>query len=133
MSADSVARAFVQCLQSAEASRNVAPLVDLFAEDAIVGSIGLKEPGRGHAAAAEFWAKYLATFRRIRSEFQHTHAAGVLCVLEWRSQGELADGSPIDYRGVSILELIGDRIRRFEAYYDSAAFVPNGWSHLDRK
>ena len=43
--------------------------------------------------------------------------------LEWESEGALPTGAPIRYRGVSLLEFAGDRVKRFRTYYDSAAFV----------
>jgi hypothetical protein len=43
--------------------------------------------------------------------------------LVWTSDGALKGGHPIRYRGTSILEVEGDKVRRFETIYDSAAFV----------
>ena len=47
-------------------------------------------------------------------------------VLEWVSRGALPDGAPVEYRGVSVLEVEGDRVRKFRTYYDSAVFLPQG-------
>lgn len=43
--------------------------------------------------------------------------------LEWAASGALPNGHPIDYRGVSVLDLGESEVRGFRAYYDSAAFL----------
>ena len=42
-------------------------------------------------------------------------------VLEWTSRGRGRDGQPVDYSGVSVLDLRGDKVRRFRAYFDTRA------------
>ena len=67
-------------------------------------------------------------FRKIRSEFTHVIEGGGGAVLEWVSRGALADGRPVEYKGVTVLETDGGRIRRCRTYYDSAVFTPRGGS-----
>ncbi|BAC90001.1 nuclear transport factor 2 family protein [Gloeobacter violaceus] len=113
---------FMQTLQHTEQSGDVESLVNLFAEDAELSNLVLTEPLRGLAGARQFWSDYLGAFGQIRSHFERAIAADNAAVLEWVSEGKLHSGEPIRYRGVSILEIEGDRVRRFRSYYDSAAF-----------
>jgi ketosteroid isomerase-like protein len=114
---------FMRRLRAAEASRDAGPLVEVFADDAELSNLARQEPARGRAGAEEFWRDYLSAFKTIRSEFTHTIEGDGGTLLEWESSGELPNGSPIRYRGVSVLEVAGDRVKRFRTYYDSAAFV----------
>ncbi|MCP6390939.1 nuclear transport factor 2 family protein, partial [Klebsiella pneumoniae] len=79
-------------------------------------NLARQEPHRGRYGAAAFWAEYLKAFARVRSEFTHVAEADGTATLEWTSSGELPSGRPIAYRGVSILELAGDRVHRFRTY-----------------
>lgn len=125
--ASQLAERFMQALQQIEQTKDVAPLVELFSEDAEVTNIALNEPLRGNNGVREFWQKYLEQFQHIRSTFnevleQQAESGGHI-VLEWQSEGALRQGAPINYRGVSILETASDRVQRFRSYYDSAAFI----------
>jgi ketosteroid isomerase-like protein len=114
---------FVRTLQQAEQSRDIEPLVELFTEDAELDKPAGPEPERGRDGARRFWESYLRAFGRIRSEFARIVESDTLAVLEWTSDGVLPDGRPLQYDGVSILELADGRVKRFRTYYDSAAFV----------
>jgi hypothetical protein len=78
---------------------------------------------RGRDGVRKFWEEYRRAFREVRSEFTAALFADGGASLEWASEWMLANGSPIAYRGVSILDVDGDRVRRFRTSYDSAAFV----------
>ena len=67
------------------------------------------------------------TVRRV--VFTDTRRADGSATLEWKSDGTLPDGKPISYRGVSLIDFDGDRVKRFRTYYDSAAFLPEGAKH----
>ena len=123
---DATAETFTRALQEAEQKRDPGPIVALFADDAELENLTAKSPATGRDGAQQFWAKYLDSFRRIASNFTHTHQAGDTAVLEWVSEGELPDGQPIRYRGVSVVEFAGGRVVKFRTYYDSAAFVAAG-------
>jgi ketosteroid isomerase-like protein len=125
--ASQMAETFMQTLQQIEQSKDPAPLVALFKDNAEVSNIALNEPLHGSEGVREFWEKYLEQFQQIRSTFnqvleQQTDSGGHI-VLEWQSEGTLRQGAPIKYRGASILEITGDRVLRFRSYYDSAAFI----------
>jgi ketosteroid isomerase-like protein len=42
---------------------------------------------------------------------------------------QLKSGTPIKYKGVSIVEFAGGKVKRFATYYDSAAFTSDGSKH----
>jgi ketosteroid isomerase-like protein len=126
-----VADRFTAALAEAERSGDPQPLAELFTADAELTNLAKPEPSRGAVGARGFWADYLKAFGNIRSEFDHKVMGDTTAVLEWTSEGTLPTGKPIRYRGVSILEVRGDRVGKFRTYYDTAAFVtpaaePNG-------
>jgi len=115
------ARQFMQTLQEAERSGDVGPLAALFAPDAELSNLARPDPHRGVDETHAFWADYLGFFGQIRSTFTHVLESHDGVVLEWVSDGTLRAGSPVSYRGVSVLEMKGGLVRRFRTYYDSAA------------
>ncbi|HEU4698301.1 MAG TPA: nuclear transport factor 2 family protein [Gemmatimonadales bacterium] len=117
---------FMDALQEAERTGTVEELVDLFADDAEATSLARSEPLSGRSGVREFWADYLRSFREIRSSFTNVIENDQGAVLEWRSRGTLADGRPVEYRGVSVLETDGRLIQRFRTYFDSAVFLGAG-------
>ena len=116
-----MADTFAKALQQTEESRDPEPLLRLFSDDAELHNLAIAQQGLD--GARRFWETYLAQFDRIRSEFSHFIESDGQAALVWTSDGALKDGQPIRYRGVSILEHDGEKVRRFETVYDSAAFV----------
>ena len=117
---------FMRVLQQFEATGELAPLLSLFDDDAEALNLGRTEPARGADQVEGFWRDYRSIFRALRSEFTHVIEGKDGAVLEWISRGTLLNGEPVEYKGVSVLETGGDRIRRFRTYYDSAVFLPGG-------
>jgi ketosteroid isomerase-like protein len=115
---------FMDALRSAEAGHDPEPLAQLFTADAELSNLTRHGPWRGAAGCRQFWAEYLQSFGQIRSQFRNAIEVDGTAVLEWESEGTLPDGRPVRYRGVSILETAGGRVRRFRAYYDTAALHP---------
>lgn len=115
------AERFMAALQAFEADGNADQLAALFHDDAECTNLVHAE--RGRDGVRKFWAAYRQAFQNIRSTFSATLFADGGAALEWSSEGALADGAPIAYRGVSVLEIDGDRVRRFRTYYDTAPFV----------
>lgn len=113
---------FTQALQRLEESGQVDDLLTLFTEDCELENLAATTPVKGRDSAHQFWKNYYAAFQQIQSEFTRVLEGENLAVLEWTARGTLADGSPIEYRGVSILELAGEQVRRFQTYYDTGAF-----------
>ena len=123
---DRLSTAFMQSLQHAERTGELDRLLALFHDDAEALNLGRTEPAQGRDGLEEFWRTYLSAFREIRSEFTHVIEADEGAVLEWVSRGALPNGEPVEYRGVSVLEVDGEHVRRFRTYYDSAVFLPQG-------
>jgi ketosteroid isomerase-like protein len=117
---------FMRVLRQFEHSGDVGPLVALFHQDGEAVNLGRTEPARGHEEIEGFWRDYRAVFRTIRSAFTHVIEGQGGAVLEWVSRGELSNGEPVEYKGVTVLELEEERIRRCRTYYDSAVFMSGG-------
>ena len=117
---------FIRGLQGFERTGEVAPLVALFHEDGEAVNLGRTEPARGHEEIEGFWRDYRAVFRTIRSEFTHVIEGEGGSVLEWVSRGALSNGEPVEYKGVTVLEVEDGRVRRCRTYYDSAVFMSGG-------
>jgi ketosteroid isomerase-like protein len=114
---------FTRLLQEFEKSGNSDALVGLFANDCELSRLGQSHREEGSPGARAFWQQYLESFRRVHSRFTHTADEGNLSILEWVSDGELPAGTPVRYRGVSLLQWNGDRIARFATYFDSASLL----------
>lgn len=117
-----IAEKFVEALGRLEAERDLESIVSLFADDCEVGNVVTPEPFRGREGAREFWgAKYRDTFGEVRSTFRNVFAAENFAALEWTTEGAANDGTPIHYDGVSVLEIEGESVKRFRAYFDAGA------------
>ena len=113
-----VAERFKEALWRLEADREVEALVEVHAEDCSVGNVAVPKTFDGHDGLREFWTNYRNTFDQMESEFRNVFAdeAGH-AALEWTTQAT-EDGDSISYGGVSILEIEGDKVKRFMAYFD---------------
>ncbi|HEX8209847.1 MAG TPA: nuclear transport factor 2 family protein [Longimicrobium sp.] len=118
MTAASRAERFVDALYALEDGRDVEPLVTLHGDDADISNPLAPHRHTGPEGAREFWESYRGTFDSVRSEFHHTEDAGDASFLEWTSTGRTTQGRDFSYRGVSVVEWSGDRIRAFRTYFD---------------
>jgi ketosteroid isomerase-like protein len=109
---------FIAALGRLEQDRDVEPLVALHADGSDVGNVNAPERFHGPDGARRFWTEYRATFGEMRSEFRNIIATDDRAALEWTTTGTTADDKPVEYEGVSILEINGDTIARFRAYFD---------------
>ena len=117
---EQLARRFIEALGRLEAVRDLESITALFAEGCEVGNITSPEKFHGREGAREFWgAKYRDTFGEVESTFRNVFATPGHITLEWRTEGTAADGSPVAYDGVSILETDGEKVTRFRAYFDA--------------
>jgi ketosteroid isomerase-like protein len=111
---------FIEALGRLEAERDLETIVELFAPECEVGNVVSPDKFKGREGAREFWgAKYRDTFGEVRSTFRNVFPNEDGAVLEWTTEGTANDGTPIKYDGVSILEIKGERITRFRAYFDA--------------
>lgn len=112
------ARRFVDALSKLESEHDLEEIVTCFAEECEGGNVG-----RGHFygrdGARHFWKKYRETFTDIKSVFHNIIVSDDHAAIEWTSDGSSANGDPIHYSGVCILEMDGDYIKRFQAYFNA--------------
>jgi limonene-1,2-epoxide hydrolase len=113
-----VADSFVEALRKLEEDRDVEALVEIHTEDCEVGNIAVSETFRGHDGLREFWTEYRKTFGEMKSTFRNVFATEEGAALEWTTEGT-SNGDTVSYDGVSILEIEGDKVRRFMAYFDT--------------
>ena len=114
-----VADKFVEALWKLEEDRDVEALVEVHTEDCSVGNVAVSKTFSGHDGLREFWTDYRKTFDEMKSEFRNVFADDSRhAALEWTTKGT-EDGDTISYDGVSILEIEGDKVKRFMAYFDS--------------
>ncbi|HKT61150.1 MAG TPA: nuclear transport factor 2 family protein [Gemmatimonadales bacterium] len=124
--ATSLTDEFMRSLQHLELTGDAGPLVALFHDDGEAVNLGRTEPARGQEEIEGFWRDYRAVFKSIRSKFVHVIEGQGGAVLEWVSRGALANGEPVEYKGVTVLEVEAGRIHRCRTYYDSAVFLSGG-------
>jgi ketosteroid isomerase-like protein len=113
-----VAERFVEALRTLEDERDVEPLVEVHTEDCEVGNVSVPGTFTGHEGLREFWTSYRNTFGKMRSTFRNVLAAEDKAALEWTTEGT-SDGDEVSYDGVSILEIEGEKVKRFMAYFDT--------------
>lgn len=113
-----VAGRFIGALHRLEDQDDVGAIAELFAEGADLRNPAHAPKERGQEGARRFWRAYRGTFREIHSEFRNVVETDRAALLEWRSRGRTAEGRPVDYEGVSVLEFEDGRIRSFRAYFD---------------
>jgi limonene-1,2-epoxide hydrolase len=109
---------FINALAQLEEGREVEALIALYGDDATAGNINVPEQFHGPEGAQRFWTEYRGTFDTMKSEFRNVIATPERIALEWTTRGTSVEGKPIEYDGVSILEVAGDKITRFRAYFD---------------
>jgi hypothetical protein len=113
-----VANNFIEALWRLEEDEDVEPLVEIHTEDCEVGNVSVPGTFSGHEGLREFWTSYRGTFGEMRSEFRNVFATEEGAALEWTTTGT-SNGDSVSYDGVSVLEIEGDRVRRFMAYFDT--------------
>ena len=109
-------------LNTAEDTGKLDDLLALHAEDVTLRNM-TTQTWKGKDGAREFWQRYLSDFSEIHSDFTHHADMDSFGVMEWNAKGQLKDGQKIDYRGVSLIETDGQKVKAFRTYYDSAAFI----------
>jgi hypothetical protein len=113
-----IADSFVAAMWELEENENVEPLVEIHTEDCEVGNVSVPETFRGHEGLREFWTSYRSTFGEMKSEFRNVIATEEGAALEWATTGT-SNSDSVSYDGVSVLEIEGDKVRRFMAYFDT--------------
>ena len=121
MAEKSRAAEFIDALSRLEAGGELDPIVAMFDPAAEIGNPLTPHPLRGQAGVREFWASYRSTLGPIRSEFRVIIESDSSAALEWTSRGHAPAGGELIYSGVSVMEFVNDKIRRFQAYFDPRA------------
>ena len=120
---DDIVDRFVAALGDLHSTRDVGPLVELFADDATLRKLGMPHSEHGKEGARSFWHQYRDVFGSVDASFQHIASEDGIAFLEWTSEGTLSNGADFGYAGVSVLEAHGESIDSFRTYYDTAAFL----------
>ncbi|MCY7375826.1 MAG: nuclear transport factor 2 family protein [Pyrinomonadaceae bacterium] len=113
--AENTAKNFIDALKKLESDRDLDTICGLFNEDAKVGNVVTSDKNIG---VKEFWTSYRDTFDTVSSTFHNEIITGETAALEWTTTGTSSGGSEFQYDGVSVLEIEGDKITRFHAYFD---------------
>ena len=116
----SIAHRFVRALQQLEDQSDATAICALFSPNATLQN-PLAPPRSGADGARAFWQEYRKSFGDIRSSFSKVGVGDGFALLEWTSVGSTASGAPVQYEGVSVLDVDGDAISRFRTYFDTQA------------
>ncbi len=114
---DSLVSRFISALETLERTGVPEPMLALFEDDASLSNSASERTFEGRRGAREFWRSYRSSFGDIQSRFTRVFESGALAALEWTAQGTLPSGQPIEYGGVTVLELAEDRIRTFRSSF----------------
>lgn len=112
---------FADALHKLEDNSDLETIVAMYTEDCEVGNVVVPEKYQGLEGARKFWTIYRDTFGQVHSEFRNIFGSENRAVLEWTTSGTSETGGDFSYDGVSILELEGDKVSRFRAYFDASA------------
>ena len=115
-------RAFIEALRELEETSDLERMVSLFDESAEISNPMDAAPHHGREGARRFWRTYRDSFEQIHSDFSRIVESDDAAMLEWTSRGVLRGDRPIDYSGVSVLELRDGKVRRFRTYFDARPF-----------
>jgi len=113
--AENTAKQFIDALHRLERDRDLETIVGLFSEDCEIGNVVTENKDIG---VKEFWTSYRESFGEVESTFRNEIITGGATALEWTTSGTNGEGHEFEYDGVSILEIEGDKITRFHAYFD---------------
>lgn len=109
---------FIEALHGLEEQGDLERMISMFSDQAELRNPTDDDPHRGRQGAQTFWDTYRRSFQEVHSDFRNVTETDDAVMLEWTSRGRLADGSPVEYDGVSVVEFQDGRIRRFRAYFD---------------
>ncbi|MEJ7619161.1 MAG: nuclear transport factor 2 family protein, partial [Pyrinomonadaceae bacterium] len=115
-----VGQKFAEALHRLEDSRDLEAMVAMYTEDCEIGNVVVPEKYHGHDGARKFWTIYRDTFGEARSEFRNIFGGESRAALEWTTSGTNTTGGAFSYDGVSVLELEGEKVVRFRAYFDAS-------------
>ena len=115
--AEETAKRFVEALWKLELERDLETIVSLHANGCEIGNVVTENKDKS-ISPREFWQTYRDSFGEVKSEFRNQIITENRAALEWNTTGTSTEGKEFQYDGVSILEIDGDKITRFHAYFD---------------
>lgn len=115
--AQDTAKKFVEALYKLEQERDLETICSLFADDSDVANV-ITEDNDKQSDAREFWKSYRDNFGEVKSTFRNQIITENAAALEWNTTGTSSEGHEFEYDGVSVLEIEGDKITRFRAFFD---------------
>lgn len=121
MAEKSRATEFIEALRRLESDGEIDPIVGMFDPAAEIGNPMTNEPLRGQAGVREFWENYRHTLGPVQPEFRAIVESDAAAALEWTSRGDAPGGGELVYSGVSVMEFVDGKIRRFRSYFDPRA------------
>ncbi|MCA1625784.1 MAG: nuclear transport factor 2 family protein [Acidobacteria bacterium] len=116
--ANETAKKFIDALHKLEAERDLETIVGLFGEDCEINNVVTVDNDNQKTDARKFWQAYRDNFGEVKSTFRNEIITENRAALEWTTTGTSSEGNQFEYEGVSILEIDGERITRFFAYFD---------------
>ncbi len=115
--AEDTAKKFIDALGKLEAERDLETIASLFADDCEIGNVVTENKDKS-LGARKFWQSYRDNFGEVKSTFRNQIITENHAALEWTTTGTSSEGKDFQYDGVSVLEIDGDKISRFHAYFD---------------
>ena len=117
---DPRARRFAAALRQFEQDADPGELLGQFTADATVSRLDARG---ARTDLAEFWQEYRRSFEKLSTTFVDAVEGDDQVALEWTTTATLPGGRPVEYSGVTVLDLAPDAVARLRTYYDSAALV----------
>ena len=115
--ANETAKKFIDALHKLEAERDLETIVSLFNDDSEINNV-VTVDNNHQTDVRKFWKAYRENFGEVESTFRNEIVTENRAALEWKTTGASSDGNRFEYEGVSVLEIEGDKISRFFAYFD---------------
>lgn len=115
--AEDTAKKFIDALGKLETERDLETICALFADDCDIANV-ITEDNDKQTNAREFWQSYRDNFGEVKSTFRNEIITENRAALEWTTTGTSSEGKEFEYDGVSVLEIDGDKITRFRAFFD---------------
>ena len=112
-------------------ARSVARILECLAEDGVYEDVPLGAVNRTREDARQFIAAAWVAFPDLRFELTAAAISGTNAIVEWTMLGTHkgdfpglpATGKPFSVRGVSVMELSGEKIRHVRDYWDFATLL----------
>jgi hypothetical protein len=116
---DERVRRFVAALRRFEQDGDES-LMELFTPEATATRL---DASGDRTDVASFWKEYRAQFRELSTTFVDSVEGDDQAALEWVTRATLTSGRPVEFRGVTVLDLQGSGIGAVRTYFDTEALL----------